>query len=1535
MARDSWFASTFLILSLVVLAVSLVYRPTGALIALIVSVYFQGIGVVNSVLQIIRGNPVLTVVFLVIILSISYFNSDDLNYWVRKVWDRVGTPTGRLGSSILSALLTKYGYPIFRLSHRLDQIYGWLGSGWRTPAARLIDVAIGIFLIERLFALAIIDLPNAVSNSSASTNSSLYISKSVSLSSQLVNISPQANINRIIVNETLSLGAIHPNFPLNITTGGPLINGTMPYGGFFEGLIPGLLTTVGHDWEKILVVWFLIELIGFALNTTKKLVIDEVTAYDNEKQDKSSDQSDKESNPEEIPAKGLADLLIVNLNRLNELYGVVNEERATPSESGVGKPIEATMKTEDLSDILQSIPGGESDLALGPIKIPLGSFSSLMGRALRGPRIAVSLHKKTKEEMALSGPRDLVSLHEKEEDEKDVMTYLTASMTGVKAAKSWLVDSSKPLEETHGEESDDRPRSIEDMMKELAERIFVNLREDPDELVSWRASYKFGEGLRAYRDSLITSKNRFYNLKQAEKRFIQTLNESDNFALAYYNLGVVYTELHQPEAAESAFLKSIDKDPMIWEAYYALGLNLFSRAQSFEKILCRVYGLHNEIQNVEDENPPEQEFCRVKYPDISPSQSPVNQNVDDDNPCTRQFCTIETPDVSSDCVEAQGCIADLIKTHEEIAMLCQHVIYRNKINVSFFERNYAKLAKAWNLKGHALGRLWRLKEYQSEESNEDWKLSKVYFEKAVRYSWMNLANLELRGEATDDAKNIVGECIIDLADICLQKYKSNKEINEKGLAWSAEKVLKSAIKVDPAKANLHSELGEAYSCLGLFDEAAKEFRYAAGIDPESSLFWSRLALALACCDNKEDGALRACSKVIIYGKGASYEALKTAERTYIILKQKENATRYRRASLLAELEGCSGLGKRGICHLKKNLDKHGNEYDTWTYAQLVIAMCQLQAEIEAKDRTGDDLDIPLVTNRVSTCSSPENPEHYEDIAIYRLENEIDSCKNDRKMIQDLFALARLYVYAKDFEKARQPLQSIVDKIEECKGYTSYYKKFCKDCILEFSYILTEIGRLYLDSEDCKLSEHPAFEAEKCFRDAISLLEIDCPDEIKRLSLHALLARSLLKQNNQYNALKEAKEARFIKPINRDELNVIGETYCKLKEYGKACRAFEASRAFDVAPHEKDIEDPDILVSSGLVHLHRAMNNLGSNRKATLRKAQDYFDKAWKIYDRTNLEKRWYTRYYIGLVYMELCKYDEAIPHFMILYNLQTRDKKRLIAALDLGLAYLKLHAYEKCEMHYVDTINEWCSLIEIKDEDDRNKFLPPGNLGERPKTSIGNGCVKLLDRLNTGLNESVVISHGCSMPMGLIISYALMGLASSYAERDARLSEGLDLLDNAKLLANRLDKQQYTDRKIKFNAAWLDCRGWILYKQYLFCDEENQILCSIRFLEDSVSTEASSSAYLHLARAYELRLKRLDVSEDDLKDSLNHAQNSEAPNERSLDEEKIESRLEECPEQGQSPFESKKNKDLNSAACATYNFPNRSYPCQCIGYFSY
>jgi hypothetical protein len=212
-----------------------------------------------------------------------------------------------------------------------------------------------------------------------------------------------------------------------------------------------------------------------------------------------------------------------------------------------------------------------------------------------------------------------------------------------------------------------------------------------------------------------------------------------------------------------------------------------------------------------------------------------------------------------------------------------------------------------------------------------------------------------------------------------------------------------------------------------------------------------------------------------------------------------------------------------------------------------------------------------------------------------------------------------------------------------------------------------------------------------------------------------------------------------------------------------------------------------------------------------------------------------------------------------------------------------------CETHYIDTINEWCRLIQINEEDDKIKFLPASPLEERPKTSIG---IRLLDRLHSELNELVLINLGDCMPMGLIISFAMIGLASSYAERDAKFCEGLTLIKKAELLADRLD-DKYINYKIEFKAARLDCRGWILYKQDLLCDKEDQITESIRCLEDSISTEASCSAYLHLAMAYELSLKRLDNSKDDLANSMSHAQKSRAPNGPSENGEKLKSRLKE------------------------------------------
>ena len=46
----------------------------------------------------------------------------------------------------------------------------------------------------------------------------------------------------------------------------------------------------------------------------------------------------------------------------------------------------------------------------------------------------------------------------------------------------------------------------------------------------------------------------------------------------YYNLGAVYINTNQSQAAETAFKKAIELDPNYADAYYQLGLVLIGRA---------------------------------------------------------------------------------------------------------------------------------------------------------------------------------------------------------------------------------------------------------------------------------------------------------------------------------------------------------------------------------------------------------------------------------------------------------------------------------------------------------------------------------------------------------------------------------------------------------------------------------------------------------------------------------------------------------------------------------------------------------------------------------------------------------------------------------------------------------------------------------------------------------------------------------------------------------------------------------------------
>jgi tetratricopeptide (TPR) repeat protein len=78
-------------------------------------------------------------------------------------------------------------------------------------------------------------------------------------------------------------------------------------------------------------------------------------------------------------------------------------------------------------------------------------------------------------------------------------------------------------------------------------------------------------------------------LKRAEQQFLSALAEDEDFPLVYYNLGVVYTELHglavtggrrieaktRLSAAETSFGRAIERDPTRWEAYFAFAQTQF------------------------------------------------------------------------------------------------------------------------------------------------------------------------------------------------------------------------------------------------------------------------------------------------------------------------------------------------------------------------------------------------------------------------------------------------------------------------------------------------------------------------------------------------------------------------------------------------------------------------------------------------------------------------------------------------------------------------------------------------------------------------------------------------------------------------------------------------------------------------------------------------------------------------------------------------------------------------------------------------
>jgi hypothetical protein len=510
-------------------------------------------------------------------------------------------------------------YLLLWISRWLGKTYRFLISGCPAPVIRLVDVAIIVWLIEKAY-------------------------NSLIASSSRIAFDGTSQINGIISNVTY-LGARYTQGSLlDGPYDGLLLNIDSPRGvivywnylgdNFFYAMASSIITTISFHWEKILVIWFLLEVIILVMRTSHKLsIVAEDFTNSTPQEDKADDKSEKGDDKDEPNPSGLADLLATNLNRISELYRDVDEQRAIRSESGAGRPIEATLKSGDIGDILNSSISEKSDIGFGPISIPLGSVTSVIGRLMQGPRITIGLHK-TKDTNKEIG---------------DIF-YLTATMTGSEPY-SWVVDEQISLD------SDSKTRPIDDMVNELSHRIFAKLAfGEPGKVVPWKAIWNFNEGLRAYRDCLHSIKKRQYYLKDAEKHFINAAEEEDDSIKAYYNLGVVYTELQQLDSAEVAFSRAIKKNPNEWEAYYALGLNIYNRAR-------------------------DQEDLSHSYHDIR---------------------------------HLHHCKKTIVDQYNEVVELSDYIINLKENESGIILKDYQCLAKAYNLKGDAESHLARIDEDKRE-----------------------------------------------------------------------------------------------------------------------------------------------------------------------------------------------------------------------------------------------------------------------------------------------------------------------------------------------------------------------------------------------------------------------------------------------------------------------------------------------------------------------------------------------------------------------------------------------------------------------------------------------------------------------------------------------------------------------------------------------------------------------------------------------------------------------------------------------------
>lgn len=261
----------------------------------------------------------------------------------------------------------------------------------------------------------------------------------------------------------------------------------------------------------------------------------------------------------------LGNLFVTELSSLSDLFRVVGDRRVVSTDIGPASALDPTLSVTD-GNVLEGALVADATMKLGPATIPLAPLFAIAGKFSQAPRLTGDLHR-------------------------DGSTLILTAQLNRRRGATWQISSQSRGNPDRaagqgiaGGATNDSGRhtSVTTMVEHLALRVFTDVALERG--VRWEASHAYVEGLRRFRSCLRTPKERKVNLKDAERLFLQALAEDEDLPFAYYNLGVVYSELyglaiasgHDNEAdmhlraAETCFGRAIEKEPLQWTTYFAL-----------------------------------------------------------------------------------------------------------------------------------------------------------------------------------------------------------------------------------------------------------------------------------------------------------------------------------------------------------------------------------------------------------------------------------------------------------------------------------------------------------------------------------------------------------------------------------------------------------------------------------------------------------------------------------------------------------------------------------------------------------------------------------------------------------------------------------------------------------------------------------------------------------------------------------------------------------------------------------------------------